>query len=175
MDRAGALRARLDELRQGFDRAFAEELTGASDAGVNLLAIRVGRDAHAVRLSDVAALEVRCAVTPVPSEHPELLGIAGLRGAVVAVFDLAALIGASGGEASWVLLAKGAPVAFAFAGFEGVLNVRESDLARTQTARGARVRDVVWREGQPLPVIDVAGLVGDLEHRPRVAPREGAR
>jgi len=137
-----------------------------------MLSIRVGRDRHAVRLSDVAALEVRCAVTPVPSEHPELLGIAGLRGAVVAVFDLAALIGASSGDAPWLLLAKGAPVAFAFGEFEGVWSGRAEDLVRAEAGRGSRVVDVVLRQGQPVPVIDLAGLVEDLERRRRAAPRE---
>jgi chemotaxis signal transduction protein len=174
MDRATALRERLEDLRQSFDRAFAEAREPRRDETLTLLSIRVGRDPHAVRLSDVAALELRCAVTPVPSEHPELLGIAGLRGAVVAVFDLAALIGASRGDAPWVLLAKGAPVAFAFAEFEGVWSVRAEELVRAQGARGARAQDVVLRGGQPLPVIDLAGLVGDLGHARarRVAPRE---
>lgn len=167
MDRAAALQARLSELRRNFDRAFAETLGDEREQASGMLAIRVGRDAHAVRLSDVAAVEARCAVTPVPSQHPELLGVAGLRGNVVAVFDLGALIGAAGGEARWLLLAKGAPVAFAFADFEGVLNVTSRDVASAQGAQRARVRDVVWREGQPLPVIDIAGLVGDLERRPR--------
>jgi len=172
MDRAGALRARLEELRLSFDRAFAEELTPRSEQALSLLSIRVGRDPHAVRLADVAALEVRCAVTQVPSEHPELLGIAGLRGAVVAVFDLAALIGAASGEAPWLLLAKGAPVAFAFAEFDGVWSARPEDLVRAQAGRDARVQDVVLRQGQPLPVIDLVGLVGDLERRRNAAPRE---
>ena len=69
MERASALRARLEELRQSFDRAFAEELSAQREESLTLLSIRVGRDRHrhAVRLSDVAALEVRCAVTPVPA------------------------------------------------------------------------------------------------------------
>ena len=172
MQRGAALRIRLEELRQSFDRAFAEELVPRRDEALSLLSIRVGRDRHAVRLSDVAALEVRCAVTPVPSDQPELLGIAGLRGAVVAVFDLAALIGASAGEAPWLLLAKGAPVAFAFAELEGVWSAPVEDVVRAQGGRGGRVQDVVLRQGQHLPVIDLAGLVGDLERRLRAAPRE---
>jgi chemotaxis signal transduction protein len=172
MDRATALRARLEELRQSFDRAFAEELSAQREEALTLLSIRVGRDRHAIRLSDVAALEVRCAVTPVPSEHGEMLGIAGVRGAVVAVFDLAALIGASSGDAPWLLLAKDAPVAFAFGEFEGVWSARAEDLVRAQAGRDTRVADVVVRQGQPIPVIDLAGLVDDLERRQRAARRE---
>lgn len=171
MERASALRARLQELRQSFDRAFGEELSARRDDALNLLSIRVGRDRHAVRLSDVAALEVRCAVTPVPSDQPELLGIAGVRGAVVAVFDLAALIGASSDDAPWLLLAKRAPVAFAFGEFEGVWSARSEDLVRAQGGRDAGVVDVALRDGQPVPVIDLAALVEDLERRRRAAPR----
>ena len=175
MERESALRVRLDELRQSFDRAFAEALSPRREEALSLLSIRVGRDRHAVRLADVAALEVRCAVTPVPSEHTELLGIAGVRGAVVAVFDLAALIGAASGEVPWLLLAKGAPVAFAFTEFEGVWSARAEDLVRAPAGRDARVADVVLREGQPVAVIDLAGLVEDLERRRLQAPREDGR
>lgn len=172
MERANALRARLAELRQSFDRAFAEEQAPRRQEAIGVLSIRIGRDLHAVLLSDVAALDVRCAVTPVPSEHPELLGIAGLRGAVVAVFDLAALIGVPGGDAPWLLLAKGAPIAFAFAEFEAVVNVSESDLVRSQAGPGAHDRTIVLRQGQALPLIDLAGLVGNLERRLHTAPRK---
>lgn len=172
MERESALRSRLEELRQSFDRAFAEQASNRREEALSWLSLRVGRDRHAVRLSDVAALDVRRAVTPLPSAHPELLGIAGVRGAVVAVFDLAALIGAGSGDAPWLLLAKGAPVAFAFGEFEGVWSAPVEDLVRAGAGRDARVADMVLREGQPVPVIDLAGLVEDLERRRRVAPRE---
>lgn len=173
MERANALRARLQELRQSFDAAFAREPGERSDDVLDLLAIRVGRDAYAVRLAEVAALETRCVLTPVPSEHRELLGIAGLRGVVAAVFDLAALLGASAGEPTpWILLAKGSPCAFAFAAFDGVLSVSAAELAHGEVAAGARRREVVWHDGRPLSLIDLAGLVANLERRPRLAPRE---
>jgi hypothetical protein len=73
----------------------------------------------------------------VPSEHRELLGIAGMRGGVVAVFDLGALIGApQPEELRWLVLAKGAPLAFAFSAFDGQLVVRpEALVGETRSPR----------------------------------------
>ena len=71
-----------------------------------------------------------------------------------------------------MLLAKGAPVAFAFAEFDGVWSARPEELVRGQAGRDARVQDVALRQGQPLPIIDLAGLVTDLERRRGALPRE---
>ncbi|HTV22254.1 MAG TPA: chemotaxis protein CheW [Polyangiaceae bacterium] len=164
-----ALENRLIELRQSFDRAFAEPLLDErADATVELLAIRVGRDPYAVRLSEVGAIEADRTITPVPSDHAELLGIAGLRGTVVAVFDLARLLGApEAEEVRWLLLAQGAPLAFAFSGFDGQLSVAPEAIIAADASQGSRVREVARGGGLSLPVIALAGLIAALDGRPR--------
>jgi chemotaxis signal transduction protein len=176
MASSDALQTRLLELRQSFDRAFTEPIAlDDADATIELLAIRVGRDPFALRLSEIAALEADRTITPVPSDHPELLGIAGVRGGVVAVFDLGALLGAPRSEGlRWLVLAKGAPLAFAFSAFDGQLVVRREALASAEPTRAARVREVAHGGGLSLPVIDVPALIAGLDQRPRVsAPPPG--
>ncbi len=168
METTDALRARLIDLRQSFDRAFSEPVAEPTAPAVELLSIRVGRDAFALRLSQIAVLEADRPITPLPSEHVELLGIAGVRGAVVAVFDLASLLQLPRSESTrWLVLARGAPLAFAFSGFEGQLDVRAEDFASAEAGRDGRARDVVQKDGVALPVIDLDSLVEALEQRPR--------
>jgi hypothetical protein len=104
----------------------------------------------------------------VPSEHPELLGIAGVRGGVVAVFELGALLGAPRAEGlRWLVLAKGAPLAFAFSAFDGQLSVRREALSSAEQSRAGRVREVAQGGGLALPVVELPALVAALERRPR--------
>src|SRR5688572_16100946 len=169
-----ALRARLTDLRESFDRTFSEPVAEAAAPSVDLLAIRVGRDAFALRLSQIAALEADRAITAVPSDHAELLGVAGVRGALVAVFDLASMLGLPRSPATrWLVRAQGAPLAFAFDGFEGQLRVRAEDIASAEGGRAGRTRDVVQKDGAALPVIDLSALVEALERRPRAEGKHG--
>ena len=174
-----ALRTRLIDLRESFDRSFSEPELERAAATLALLSIRVGRERYAVRLSDIGAIEADRTITPVPSEHSDLLGIAGVRGAVVAVFDLATLLDLPRSEGPrWLVLAKGAPLAFAFGAFEGQFVVSAAAVASAEAGRAGRVRDVVRRaasdgaasdaDTQSLPLIDIPALVAVLERRPRL-------
>lgn len=170
-----SLQARLLELRQSFDRAFVEPAMEANAAAtLDLLAIRVGRDPYGLRLSEIAALEADRTITAVPSEHPELLGIAGVRGGVVAVFDLASLLGAPRPDVlRWLVLVKGTPLALAFSGFDGQLSVPADALAAAEPGASGRVRQVARGRGSTLPVIDVPALIAPLDQRvPRRSPTE---
>jgi chemotaxis signal transduction protein len=167
---ASALEARLKELRESFDRSFREPVAVEREPALELLAIRIGREPFALRLAEIGALEAGRIVTSVPSRHPELLGIAGLRGAVVAVFDLASLLELPRAEAPrWLVLAKGAPLAFAFGVFEGQLSVRPDAVARTVDDAG-RKREIIQSDGAgrerlARPLLDISGLALALQRR----------
>jgi chemotaxis signal transduction protein len=166
MPTADSLRARLIELRQSFDRAFIEPAAEQATEMLEVLDIRVGRVRFALRVSEIAALEADRPITAVPSDHPELLGIAGVRGAVVAVFDLAALLDLPPPESvRWLVLAKAAPLALAFSDFEGQRALRPDALARAEADPEGRIRDVIRQDGAAVPLIDVPALVADLEKR----------
>jgi chemotaxis signal transduction protein len=167
-----ALVARLSALRLGFDTGFSLPELEQMDDLLDVLMIRVGRDAYALRLAQLAALEADRMITPVPSEHGELLGVAGMRGGVVAVFDLAAVLGAPRPEATrWLVLAKAAPLAFAFSGFERQLSLRPDELARSAAAHGGA--EVVVRDGLNVPLLDLPALIARLEGRARRTQGEG--
>lgn len=123
-DSPAGLAERATALRLSFDRAFAAPLHTDATVKQDLLAIRVGVEPCAIRLSEIAGLFVDRKITRVPGSNAALLGIAGFRGVIVPVYSLCTLLGHSGTHAPrWLVIAASAAVALAFDGFEGHLRV----------------------------------------------------
>jgi chemotaxis signal transduction protein len=167
-----ALLARLSALRIGFDSGFTLPLLEQTQELLDVLMIRVGSSPYALRLAELAALEADRTITPVPSDQSELLGVAGVRGAVVAVFDLGSVLGGPRPEATrWLVLAKSAPLAFAFSAFERQLSLRPDELASSAPDHGGS--QVVTRDGINVPLLDLPALVARLQGRTRRTRGEG--
>lgn len=116
--------ARVAALRAGFDGGFAEaprEADGPERAWIDLLLVRIGAEAYAIRSTDIASIHAGLVVSPMPTRDPAFLGLTTLRNALVPVFDLAALLGiAATGAPRWCVLSPGeAPLGFSFAAFDG--------------------------------------------------------
>jgi purine-binding chemotaxis protein CheW len=123
--------SRAAELRNAFDRSFAQAPSPEGGALESLLKIRLGANPYALRLSDVSGLFADKKMTWLPSPVPELLGMAGLRGTVLPVYDLGMLLGCPRAAAPrWLVVAAGAPVALAFEAFDGYLSVRAEGIER---------------------------------------------
>jgi purine-binding chemotaxis protein CheW len=134
---------RAAELRREFDRAFAEPIRPEAAIKEDLLGIRAGAQAYAIRLSEIAGLHAGKKITRVPGSAAALCGIAGFRGALLPVYDLQALLGHSSVETPrWLVIASGAPVALAFDTFEGHLRASADEIvpqsARAEMPRYAR-------------------------------------
>jgi chemotaxis signal transduction protein len=119
------LTARARALAQDFDATFAEAPHTDARQFEDLLAIRLGGEALALRLSEVAGLFARRNIVRLPSALPELLGLVSLRAAIVPVYDLGALLTHSRTreprqtEPRWLVLAASASIALAFDELEG--------------------------------------------------------
>ncbi len=116
--------AKVAELRSVFDQARAAPFSsGAEEQTEDLLAIRVSRDAYAIRVSEISGLATDRKIVAFPSPIPELLGVAGIRD----------------------------PVALAFSDFEGYVRVpltqlyaaEQKDVARTHVEHVVRATDMV--------------------------------
>ena len=134
---------RAAELRREFDRAFAEPIRPETAIKEDLLGIRAGAQAYAIRLSEIAGLHAGKKITRVPGSAAALCGIAGFRGALLPVYDLQALLGHSSVETPrWLVIASGAPIALAFDTFEGHLRASADEIvpqsARPEMPRYAR-------------------------------------
>jgi chemotaxis signal transduction protein len=94
-------------LAREFDASFARAAELEPSGGEQLIAIGAGNLSLAVRTREIAAV-MRCPpLAAVPGRNPALCGLAGVRGSVVAVYAIAALVGDSGaGPAAggWIAL-----------------------------------------------------------------------
>lgn len=160
----------VTELRAAFDRSFAEALAAEPPKLVDLLAVTVAEHRYVLRLSEIVAVHAERPIVPVPSSTPELLGLVGVRGQVVPVYDLGTLLGHGAGAAPRWLAQVRAATSFAL-GFEQLeahlrvplddVVVPPPDAPSTQPfARGT----VVTPAG-PRPLIDLAALVTRLTRR----------
>jgi purine-binding chemotaxis protein CheW len=150
-------------LRHGFDRSFAEGPTVGSAASEDFLAIRIGGDPYALRVSDIAGLHADRKIVRIPSPEPTLLGIASFRGAMAPVFDLRLVLGyASGAAPRWLVLVRGpALVGLAFDLFEAHLRaVGESTLSLDSEERAPRhLRGVIRTTEVARPLIHIASVI----------------
>ena len=167
-----------DILRREFDRSFAAPAYVGAEETLDLLALRAGGDAYALRLADVTGLLVDRRIVPLPATVPAFLGLIGMRGGVVAVWSLGALLGYGVDRElpRWMVLVGGRggghALALAFERFEGHLRVpgaRLSERAPTDPARRADVAvhprqavraDDLWRG-----LLDVDALTVDIQRR----------
>src|SRR5262249_15213510 len=134
----GSLTERAAELAGAFDAAFAEPPPAEAANPLDVLAIRLGGDPHALRLTQLGGVYARRKIVPVPSALPELLGLVSLRAAIVPVYDLAALLGrARQGEPRWIVLAAAAPIALAFEALDGYRRLSPDALVQRAAESGS--------------------------------------
>ncbi len=162
-DRAAALRA-------AFDSSFALPLGAVSPETEDLLHVRVAGAPYSFRLRELSGLVAKRAIVQVPSRSAGLLGLSGIRGEIVPVFSLAALLG-TGTETDappWVVLsAAPEPIAFAFSHFDGFVRVQKTELHPAATSDSARpwLTEFVSTADGPRALIGVPLLVGTLHSR----------
>ena len=157
---------RLDELRDGFDSSFTRPPPPRQDPGEALLRLRVGGAPLAVRLGHLSGLHLMPRLVRLPGAPASVLGLAGLRGQLIAVHDLTALLGLQSGEPPrWLLLACGSRrVGLAAAGFEGQMRATSEQMRSGGGSSGHPLlgTSVLLPDAPPLPVLDVDSLVRKL-------------
>lgn len=146
------------ELARAFDGSFALPPPDVAVELVDLLAVRIGNKPYALRLAELGAVATDRRVTAVPSSNPALLGLVGLRGVIVPLFDLARLLDGAAAQTSPRFIARTRdvePLGFAFGSLEGHLRVPRADLAHT---RERSVSAALRTDGGLRPVVDLAEL-----------------
>jgi chemotaxis signal transduction protein len=170
--------ASVDVLRQAFDHSFAAPVRVDAADTVDLLALRVAGVGYAVRLGDVSGLLVDRRLVPLPATVSEFLGLTGVRGGVVPVWSLGALLGTGADHdfPRWMILVsgrgRGETLALAFERFDGHLRVPRAHLSErspTEPDHGAgvvvRVRHSVRADDGPRGVLDVIAIIDDIRRR----------
>jgi len=161
------LAARIAELRNAFDQAFAATPETETAAVENLVAVRLANDPFAIRISEISGLFADKTVVALPSSAPALLGVAGFRGFIVPVYSLPALLGyAVEGAVRWLVLAGGERrVGLAFDCFEGHLHVPKSAIAADEKGERQRrfVKEIIRAPDGARPLVHVASVIEAIE------------
>jgi purine-binding chemotaxis protein CheW len=157
------------DLRREFDLAFASAPSEAIGQTQDLLALRIAGDHYALRLRDVAGLVTGKKIVALPTRTPELLGIVGIRGRLVCVYSLEALLGygPSAEQPPWLVLCRtDETVAFAFHECQGSFRISSSDVCVASEPDVARrhVREVA-RAGVVRAIVNVQSLMDTLKRR----------
>jgi chemotaxis signal transduction protein len=155
----------VEALRREFDAAFARPVREAAEATEDLLEIRVAGSPYALRVAELGGVSAGHRVTAVPSAQAALLGLVGIRGVLVPVFDLARLLGESALEEAprWVALSRGdSPVGLAFASVDGHLTVSPSALQASAGGGQTLVEQLVRSEAGLRPIVSVGKVLSLL-------------
>ncbi|EJL90872.1 chemotaxis signal transduction protein [Herbaspirillum sp. CF444] len=163
--------AQLLALREEFDRDFTQAPSPENGSIEKLLSIRVGAGSYAMRVADIGGLYVDRRIVPLPSPVGALLGMAGFRGQIAAVYDLAVLLGyVRQTPPRWlVLLREREPVALAFDAFDAHLAVRSEHIfladqvaAVAPAAARPHLNDAVRTEHALLSIINLTSLLKNI-------------
>lgn len=158
----------IGHLHREFDASFAAPPGGRSRDRESLIALRVGGETLAVRTQQITEVANCRRIVPVPTRVPGLLGITALRGILLPVYDLAALLGlpaAAGG--SWLLLAnRETPVGLVFDDFGGQTEIERACLYEGDSTGSRQYLRLTARVGAAnRAVIDVPGLLEEIRRR----------
>lgn len=164
MKRKTSTDKRLQALRQSFDESFAASIA-RPPVKESFLAIRLGKRTHALPLADIGGMFARKHVTRLPTAQPALLGLAHFRGTMAPVYDLQLLLGhAPAEQPGWLVIARAAPVAFAFERFEGHLHVAREDIVTDETGTpGDEPQISIRANGKLLPVVQLRSQLCAIE------------
>ncbi|HEX2572018.1 MAG TPA: chemotaxis protein CheW [Polyangia bacterium] len=173
--RSGSPEEQLAALRRSFDESFASPPAVDDRVRQNMLAIRAGGRRLVVPVARLAGVEARRKIVALPGASGGLLGVAGVRRRLVAVYGLAELLGEARGqtEPRWFLLVgRNADTALAIEELVSYLQVDDSVLRpAAEAAAGHRyVREVLARGTALWSVLDVPLVLEDLA---RARPAEG--
>lgn len=159
------------ELRCAFDQSRAAPFSSGSEEHTeDLLTIRVSRDAYAVKVSEITGLVTGKTVVGLPSPIPELLGLVGIRGALIPAYSLGGLLGyaAEVEQGRWLALCEADDsFALAFSSFEGYVRVPREELYSAEAKDGARthIKQAVRAAGIIRGIVSVPSVLEAITKR----------
>lgn len=157
---------RAEELRREFDRSFMEPVSQGAAETIPFVGIHLGGEPYALRVADIGGLHGHVVIVPCPTPLPELIGLAGFRGALVPVYDLAALFGHPASAGRWLALAADRTVAYAFDEFDAQFRALPDAVNADQRPDGrAHIKSTVRHGGGLWPIIDLPALTTTIKDR----------
>jgi len=169
---------RLLALRREFDESFAQPMSQDLTAQVKLLIVQAGDGHFALRLGDALGLHACPKLVSLPTARPGLLGLAGIRGQLIVVYRLSAILGVTQVATAprWLLLPRSdEKLALGLDGILSYVNApavaicpATSSSSSSSSAQGFCPQ--VWSaDGVSRPVLDINAVVAAIR-RDAAAP-----
>jgi chemotaxis signal transduction protein len=155
--------SRAEELKREFDRSFAVSVEVAPQESVDFVGLRIAGVMYAMRTSDISGLHADTVTTPLPSPVPQLIGLAGFRGGLMPVYDLAALLGFAPGPGRWMAVDGSRSVALRFSEFVDHFRVEASAIVAQPSSGTRHVHQIVRRGQSASPIIDIPSLIESMK------------
>ena len=168
-----------DSLRGAFDATFAVQ-PAIPEPGEDCLVLRLAEDPFLLRLAEIGGLFADRPLEPVPGLLPELQGIVSLRGQLVPIYDLGALLGYPPTTACrWFALGRGAGhLGLAFATLDAHVRLSHGTLAEADPATPATARPHVRGSARlawgVCPILDMAAILATLTTRTNATRHPGS-
>ncbi len=156
-------------LKEEFDHSFSLPVRAAGSDTEDMLAVRA-RSRYALRIREIGGLWGMRKILPMPGAPAAFLGLCGIRGLVVPVWDLGALLGheSAHGEQRWLIGGPGAaPWALACEEFEGYFRVPRAEVHTAAGGTGAFSEESCPLGGISRPVLRLQQV---LEAVRRISP-----
>ena len=142
--------------------------------------MRLSGNPYAIRVTEITGLANNRKTVAIPSPIPELLGIAGIRGGLVPIYSLVALLGYArdATPARWLALCGNEDqVGLGFSELEGYLRVPAAQIyaVSQENINGGHVKDVARVDGLVRPVVSMPSVVEIIRRRAgenRVSPKQ---
>lgn len=154
---------RLDAMRRAFDQSYAVPPAGESASLERMIMIRLGGEPFVMRAGQITGLAKANRIVPLPSRIPEMLGLAGIRGTLVPVFDLAGILQLKSRTStpSWLALVNcEVCIALGFDEFNGQEELTPASLYADESHIPRRHVQLLARIGSSVqPVIDVPSIL----------------
>ena len=143
---------------------------------MHLLIVRIGTARFALKVADLAGLARAQTVVPILGAGSELLGIAGLKGRMVAVYSLTAMIGStelSTEQNRWMVLCRcEKEIALAFTAVTGTMMVPRAELSPASPGATPHATDAVGSGSSQLWLLNVSSIAENIVKKTE-APASG--
>jgi chemotaxis signal transduction protein len=157
---------KFEDLKRAFDLTFQQPLVERGQELVHLLIVRVATARFALKVADLAGLARAQTIVPIPGADSGLLGIAGLKGRMVAVYSLATMIGSqelSIEQNRWMVLCRcEKDIALAFTAVTGTMMVPRVELNPASTGAPLHATDAVGSGSSQLWLLNVSSIAGKI-------------
>jgi len=153
---------KFEELKRSFDLTFQQPLVERGQEVVHLLVVRIGTARFALKVADLAGLARAQTVVPLPGADSGLVGLAGLKGRIVAVYSLAAMIDCpelSTEQNRWMVLCRcEKEIALGFTAVTGTIMVPRTELSPVSPGAPRHATDAVGSGSSQLWLLNVSSI-----------------